>query len=104
MTWLTYEISVEISSFEENIITDFNWYNSSVNAVIIVFFVWNFIDYVIDQQPITSPIVQNIFNLLGGTEYLRSHLWIGGVLIVGVYTLLGISLQDLIAGNSSSPA
>ena len=47
VTWLTYEISVEISSFEENIITDFNWYNSSVNAVIIVFFVWNFIDYVI---------------------------------------------------------
>ena len=47
VTWLTYEISVEISSFEENTITDFNWYNSSVNAVIIVFFVWNFIDYVI---------------------------------------------------------
>ena len=38
VTWLTYEISVEISSFEENTITDFNWYNSSVNAVIIVFY------------------------------------------------------------------
>lgn len=51
-----------------------------------------FIDYVIDNQPITSPILQSVFNFLGGTTYLRSHLYIGAILIVLVYTLLAISL------------
>lgn len=45
--WLTYEIATEISLFEEHIVINFDWYNSSVNMVIAEFFIWNFVDYVI---------------------------------------------------------
>ncbi|MBR2825734.1 MAG: ABC transporter ATP-binding protein [Solobacterium sp.] len=62
-----------------------------------------FIDYVIDQQPITSPITQKVFDFLGGVPYLRTHLWVGALLIIGVYTLLAITLflRQYLSGKMS---
>ena len=51
-----------------------------------------FIDNIIDQQPITSPIMQQIVAHLGGVSYLRSHIWIGGIVIIAIYFFLGIAL------------
>ena len=51
-----------------------------------------FIDNVIDLQPITNSIVNNLVNCIGGVNTIREHLWIAGLVIVIVYILSGLSL------------
>ncbi len=51
-----------------------------------------FIDYVIDLKPIENPLTAAVFDLLGGTAYLRQHLWIGGLLVICIYALQSLSL------------
>lgn len=50
------------------------------------------IDNVIDLQPIENHFVENIVNSIGGVNFLRDNLWIGGIVIILVYGLLGVSL------------
>ena len=45
MSFLTYEISVEIGLFESEYISRFDWYHSDAKAIAIEFIIWNLIDY-----------------------------------------------------------
>lgn len=45
ISWLTYEISVEIGLFERDIMYRFEWYHSDANAIAIEFIIWNLIEY-----------------------------------------------------------
>lgn len=45
MSFLTYEISVEIGLFESEYISRFDWYHSDAKAIAIEFVIWNLIDY-----------------------------------------------------------
>lgn len=45
------------------------------------------IDNVIDLQPITSPVTQYFSDLLGGPMYIREHLWVGSLVLLGISVL-----------------
>lgn len=45
MSWLTYEISVEIGLFENEFISKFEWYHSDANAIAVSFIIWNLVEY-----------------------------------------------------------
>ena len=45
MSWLTYEISVEIGLFENELISKFDWYHSDANAIVLAFIIWNLVEY-----------------------------------------------------------
>ncbi len=51
-----------------------------------------FIDYIIDMKPIQSPVLAGVIQMLGGVEYLRGHLWIGGILVITIYGLSALSM------------
>lgn len=51
------------------------------------------IDNIIQGIPLQEGIVLNIVNLLGGVEYLRNHLWIGGILVIVAYALVGFGIH-----------
>lgn len=63
MSWLTYEISVEIGLFEDDLISKFEWYYASVNMIVIEFFIWNLIDYAlaIVTMIITMRVLQKAY-------------------------------------------
>lgn len=45
ISWLSIEIFTEIGFFERDMLLRFEWYRSSVEAIVIEFFVWNFLQY-----------------------------------------------------------
>lgn len=45
MSWLTYEISVEIGLYENELISKFDWYHSDANAIAAAFIIWNLVEY-----------------------------------------------------------
>ncbi|MBP5553481.1 MAG: GHKL domain-containing protein [Lachnospiraceae bacterium] len=45
VSWLTLEIVTEIGMFEAQLILGFDWYAKSINATVIEFILWNFIQY-----------------------------------------------------------
>ena len=45
MSWLTYEISVEIGLFENELVSRFDWYHSDAKAIVLVFITWNLVEY-----------------------------------------------------------
>ena len=45
ISWLTYEISVEIGLFEREIMDKFEWYHSDAKAIATEFIIWNLIEY-----------------------------------------------------------
>ncbi|MCR5734021.1 MAG: hypothetical protein K6G22_05360 [Lachnospiraceae bacterium] len=45
MSFLTYEIAVEIGLFENRYISGFDWYHSDAKAIAVEFVIWNLIDY-----------------------------------------------------------
>ena len=51
-----------------------------------------FIDYVIDGRPLTGTVNIMIAQMFGGTAWLREHLYVGGLMIVGVYLLQSVFL------------
>ncbi len=51
-----------------------------------------FIDYVIDGRPLTGTVNIMIAEMFGGTAWLREHLYVGGLMIVGVYLLQSVFL------------
>lgn len=51
------------------------------------------VDNIIHGLPIEEAWVLNVVNWLGGVEYLRENLWIGGILVVAVYLLVGIGIH-----------
>lgn len=46
------------------------------------------IDNVINDKPITMPLFARLAELLGGTAYLRQHLWLGAAVLLVTSTLL----------------
>jgi len=51
------------------------------------------IDNIIQGLPIQDGFVLDIVNLLGGVDYLRSHLWIGGLLVIAAYGLVALGIH-----------
>ena len=51
------------------------------------------IDNIIQGIPLQEGIVLNLINMLGGVEYLRANLWIGGVLVLAAYALVGFGIH-----------
>lgn len=51
------------------------------------------IDNIIQGIPLEEGIVLNVVNALGGVEHLRSNLWIGGVLVLAAYALVGFGIH-----------
>ncbi|MDD6467818.1 MAG: ABC transporter ATP-binding protein [Erysipelotrichaceae bacterium] len=47
------------------------------------------IDNVINQEPITQPLLLLLANLVGSVDVIRENLWIGALLIVGLNMILG---------------
>ena len=47
MSFLTYEISVEIGLYESELISRFDWYHSDAKAIAVEFIIWNFVDYLL---------------------------------------------------------
>ncbi len=47
MSFLTYEISVEIGLFETRFVSQFDWYSSNARAIAVEFIIWNLIEYVL---------------------------------------------------------
>ena len=50
------------------------------------------VDSIIGNEPITSSIIQNMVNILGGRDYLTEHLWILGFIIIINTALRGLFL------------
>lgn len=50
------------------------------------------IDQIIDLQPITNGFVQYLVNWFGGVDYIRNNLWIGAILILLIYLIIGVSI------------
>ncbi len=48
-----------------------------------------FVDYVLSDPNTTDSFNQQILQLLGGREFLQQNLWIGGLIILTTYFLLG---------------
>lgn len=63
MSFLTYEISVEIGLFERDLISRFDWYYSDAKAIAIEFIVWNLVDYALASliMFISLRIIQKIY-------------------------------------------
>ena len=48
------------------------------------------IDNVVNNEPITNQFIQIFVNLFGSVDYLRNHLWIGALFVVGINVVMGI--------------
>ena len=51
------------------------------------------IDNVINGIPLEEGMAKNIINMIGGVEYLRSNLWVGGLLVIIAYSLVGLGIH-----------
>ncbi len=51
------------------------------------------IDNIIHGIPMEQGLPLSIVNMLGGAEFLRSHLWIGGALVILAYALVGLGIH-----------
>ncbi len=51
------------------------------------------VDNIIHGLPLEEAWAENIVQLLGGVEYLRNNLWIGGLMVLAVYSLVGIGVH-----------
>lgn len=51
------------------------------------------IDNVIHQIPFEEGLVKNIVEGIGGVEFLRDNLWIGGLLVIAAYGLVGFGIH-----------
>ena len=51
------------------------------------------IDNVIDQQPITNPLIGFLASMLGGISYIRNHLYTIGILLIVIYTIVAILIH-----------
>lgn len=51
------------------------------------------IDYVINGLPFEEGIVKNLVEAIGGVDFLRNNLWIGGLLVIIAYILVGIGIH-----------
>jgi len=61
------------------------------------------LDSIVGNEPISSGLIQNIVNLLGGREYLSKSLWILGLIIVINTVLRGVFLyfKNTLASKAS---
>ncbi|MBQ1305263.1 MAG: ABC transporter ATP-binding protein [Erysipelotrichales bacterium] len=48
------------------------------------------IDNVIDNAPITNPIVKTLAGWIGGVSFIRGHLWVGSAVLLGVSVLYAV--------------
>lgn len=48
------------------------------------------IDNVIDGKPVTSAFLQFMTNALGGMDYVRSHLYVVALILLGIYVLTAV--------------
>ncbi len=67
MSFLTYEISVEIGLFESEYISRFDWYHSDAKAIAIEFIIWNLIDYAL------AAVIMYISMRIIHKTYRRKH-------------------------------
>ncbi len=67
MSFLTYEISVEIGLFESEYISRFDWYHSDAKAIAIEFIIWNLIDYAL------AAVIMYISMRVIHKTYRRKH-------------------------------
>lgn len=51
------------------------------------------VDNIIQGLPIENEIISSIIEALGGVEYLRDNLWIGGVLVLASYALVAFGIH-----------
>ncbi len=47
-----------------------------------------FIDNIIDLQPITNGLLNNLVNMVGGVGYIRENLWVGALAVIAVNLVL----------------
>lgn len=50
------------------------------------------IDHVIQLEPMSNPIHITLARLFGGVDYLRNHLWVGGLLFLAISLISGIAM------------
>ncbi|MBP5195350.1 MAG: GHKL domain-containing protein [Lachnospiraceae bacterium] len=67
MSFLTYEISVEIGLFESEYISRFDWYHSDAKAIVIEFIIWNLFDYVL------AAVIMYVSMRIIQKTYRRKH-------------------------------
>ena len=51
------------------------------------------IDNVINGIPLEDGLALNFINMLGGVEFLRKNLWVGGLLVIAAYGLVGLGIH-----------
>lgn len=51
------------------------------------------IDNIIHGIPFEEQLAENVVNMLGGVEFLRNNLWIGGALVIAAYALVGFGIH-----------
>ena len=51
------------------------------------------IDHIIQGIPLENGFALKLVNLLGGVEHLRSNLWMGGILVIAAYALVGFGIH-----------
>ena len=51
------------------------------------------IDNVINGIPLEDGLAKDFINLIGGVEFLRENLWVGGVLVIAAYGLVGLGIH-----------
>ncbi len=63
MSFLTYEISVEIGLYESEFISRFDWYHSDAQAIAVEFILWNLVDYILAAVIlfVTMRIIHKIY-------------------------------------------
>ena len=63
MSFLTYEISVEIGLFESEFVSHFDWYHSDAQAIAVEFIIWNLVDYALAAviMFVTMRIIHKIY-------------------------------------------
>lgn len=61
------------------------------------------IDNIIQGVPVDNAFVATIIEALGGTQYIRDNLWIGSILIVLAYGVIGFAIykRSIHSGNVS---
>ena len=60
MSFLTYEIAVELGLFESEFISRFDWYHSDAKAIAIEFIIWNLLDYALAS--LLMFVIMHIFH------------------------------------------
>lgn len=59
------------------------------------------VDYVINGLPMPQGFMNNLVTRIGGIEFLRTHLWVVGVVLVAIYCLIALCvlLRTRMAGE-----